>query len=348
MALAGNEILYVQGIAQNGQPSGILEQTTTAAVAALATAETSFVSTSITTAGAGVLTAAGLVGTQIVRTGPSANYSDATDTATAIVAAFPGGLATGSNIVNIKNATAYTQTITAGTGVTLPLTAIIPPFSVGRYAVVPTSTTAITLTHIQTVPITVGQNSTAPAFTALSTVGAGVITAAGFAGGLTNRGGAQSATAFTDTTDTAANIIAAAANLVNKIGASFVYRYVNNTNGPATITGGTGVTVSGITLVPANAWADFVLTYTAAATITMVGVGSGYLPQIGTFTANGATGVVVSNTAVSPNSNIVFTAKTIGGTPAGAPFLSSVTPGTGFTVKAIAGDTSVYNYAILG
>lgn len=68
----------------------------------------------------------------------------------------------------------------------------------------------------------------------------------------------------------------------------------------------------------------------------------------GTFTANGATAVVVANTAVSANSVITFTLKTVGGTPAGAPFLSAVTAGTGFSVKAVAGDTSVYNYQING
>lgn len=70
--------------------------------------------------------------------------------------------------------------------------------------------------------------------------------------------------------------------------------------------------------------------------------------QTGTFTANGATGVVVANTAVTANSCIIFGLKTIGGTPAGAPFLSAITAGTGFTVKVVAGDTSVYNYTIIG
>jgi hypothetical protein len=68
----------------------------------------------------------------------------------------------------------------------------------------------------------------------------------------------------------------------------------------------------------------------------------------GTFVANGATAVVVANTAVTANSQVFFTLKTIGGTPAGAPFLSAVTPGTGFSVKAAAGDTSTYNYTIVG
>lgn len=68
----------------------------------------------------------------------------------------------------------------------------------------------------------------------------------------------------------------------------------------------------------------------------------------GTLTANGSTAVVVADTAMTANSTVIFTAKTIGGTPAGAPYLSAVTAGTGFSVKAAAGDTSVYNYMIIG
>lgn len=67
----------------------------------------------------------------------------------------------------------------------------------------------------------------------------------------------------------------------------------------------------------------------------------------GTFTANGATAVVVAAPKVTANSQIQMTLKTVGGTPAGAPFLSAITPGTGFQVKSVAGDTSVYNYTII-
>jgi hypothetical protein len=68
----------------------------------------------------------------------------------------------------------------------------------------------------------------------------------------------------------------------------------------------------------------------------------------GTFIANGSTAVTVTNANVTANSVIIFGVKTVGGTPAGAPFIATVTPGTGFTVKAAVGDTSTYNYWILG
>lgn len=273
MSLSGNEILQVTGVQPNGQPSGQTFPTTTGAIASLASSETSFVSTSITTVGNGTLTGAALAGSQIVRTGPVANFSDATDSAANIIAAFPGGLASGSNSILIKNATAFTQTVTAGTGVTLPPTVIIPPYSVCNYIVQPTSATAVTIVHIDTTPVSVGTNTTAPSITALNTVGAGTITAASFTTGITARGGSQSGTPFADTTDTAAAIIAACANLVNKIGTSFIYYYANSTNAVATLGGGTGVTVSGVTVIPANTIGAYLVTYTAAATITMVGLG---------------------------------------------------------------------------
>lgn len=67
----------------------------------------------------------------------------------------------------------------------------------------------------------------------------------------------------------------------------------------------------------------------------------------GTFTANSGAAVAVANTNVTANSVILFGLKTAGGTPA-APFLVTVTPGTGFTVSSGGSDTSVYNYVILG
>ena len=64
----------------------------------------------------------------------------------------------------------------------------------------------------------------------------------------------------------------------------------------------------------------------------------------GTFTANGATGVDVANTAVTASSIIVFTLKTVGGTVGAYPSIKTITPGTGFNVACTASDTSVYNY----
>lgn len=274
MALTGLETLFVLGQNPSGVPAASTFQTTTAAIAALASTETApFIVTPITTVGNGTLTAAGIVGGEIIRTGPVAAFSDATDTAAAIIAALPGAVVGSSFTVLIKNATIYTQTITAGTGVTLPSTVIVPAYSVIEYNITVSTASTLTWVHISTVPISSGTNQTAPVSAALSTVGAGTITAAMFVGGIIARSGSQSGTPFTDTTDTAAAIIAASANLVNKIGTSMLVEYANNTNAIATIVGGTGVTASGVTVIPANTIAYFLLTYTAAATMTMVGLG---------------------------------------------------------------------------
>ena len=66
----------------------------------------------------------------------------------------------------------------------------------------------------------------------------------------------------------------------------------------------------------------------------------------GTFTANGATSVVVADKNYNSASTIRFGLKTVGGTPAGSPYVFAYTAGTSFTVRAVAGDTSVYNYVI--
>lgn len=345
--LTGAEILRLYGVAANGQPSGQDFLATTAQIAALAETETNITNTLITTVGAGTLTAAGLVGGLIMRSGPTANFTDTTDTAAKILAALPGIVVGSSFLIRIKNNTAFIETLAAGAGVTLPLTTLIPPFSIGYYYGTLTTATTVTLTHLSTSQFAGAITLTVPALTALTTVGAGTILAAGFASGLTARGG--STAAFTDTTDTAANIIAATPNLVNRIGAAMVYRYVNNTVAPATITGGTGVTVSGVTVVPPNSWADYLITYTAAATLNMVGTAQGYFPSTGTYVNNGTTPVTVANAAVTANSNIIFTLKTVGGTvSASPPNVKTITPGTGFTVAGLASDTSTYNYEIRG
>jgi hypothetical protein len=180
-----------------------------------------------------------------------------------------------------------------------------------------------------------------PKTTALTTVGAGTITAAGIVGGVTLRTGSTSA--FTDTTDTAANIIAAALGSP-AIGTSWVWIYNNNTVALATLSAGSGVTLSGVTSIRPNSWAEFLVTYTGAGAVSIVGIEQGYFPSFGTFTANGATPA-----AVTATSQIDITLKTVGGTVSPTrPNVLTITPGTGFTVGGVALDTSVYNYGIRG
>jgi hypothetical protein len=182
--------------------------------------------------------------------------------------------------------------------------------------------------------------------TPLNTVGAGTILAAAISGGLVTRGGTQTA-AFTDTTDTAAHIIAANPGITPRVGSSFEFQYVNNTIWPATITGGTGVTASAV--VPANSWAKFLVTYSAANTVVFTLIEQGYFPHSGTFVANGVTPVVVANANVTASSSIIITLQTVGGTVSpSVPYINTITPGTGFHVTGSASDTSTYSYTILG
>lgn len=339
MALTGNETLQVLGTSLNGAPAATTFTTTTGAIATLAAVGGSDTQTAITTAIGTTLPASALVSGLIGRSGPTAPFTDTTDTAAAIAAAGEVG---GSFYIAIKNLTAFSETIVGGTGVTVSSSPIIPANSNGTFLIVVTSASAVTIYHVDTVPLT---SMLPTASTALTTVGAGTITGAGIAGAFTLRSG--STAAFTDTTDTAAAIILAQPNV--HVGSSWEYIYQNNTVAPATITGGSGVTVSGITVVPPNMTARYLVTYTAASTVTMVGISLGLAEaNSGTFVATAASAVTVANTFVTATSTIIFGLKTIGGTPAGAPYMATVTPGTGFTVKAFAGDTSTYNYTIIG
>lgn len=67
----------------------------------------------------------------------------------------------------------------------------------------------------------------------------------------------------------------------------------------------------------------------------------------GTVTLAGATPVNVANTAVTDNSQISLTFKTLGGTRGDFPAITP-TAGVGFEVVGTAGYLSVYNYEIRG
>lgn len=340
ITLNGTEVIYVLPVQSNGRLAAETAQTTTAAIAGLASSFQNDSPTAVTAATGTTFTAAQLLTGLINRTGPTANFTDTTDTAANIVAAL-GGVVGQSFYIDIKNATAFTETLAGGTGITFSSSTVILPNSIAEFLVTITSATAAVFNHVFTTVISplVGETSTS-----LATVGAGTITGAGIVGGLVVRSGAQSSTPFTDTTDTAANIIAAQINA--HIGVSWIFTYQNTTNAAATISGGTGVTVSGVTSIAANSTANFLATYTAANTITLQGYQMSAQPNTGTFTATGASAVIVANTAVSPSSQIAFTLKTVGGTVGAYPTVKTITPGTGFTVTCTAADTSIYNYEI--
>ena len=344
--LTGNETLQVLGQDATGRPAAITETTTTGAIAALASvAFGSDVVTNITTVGNGTLTAAGLVGGVINRTGPVAAYSDTVATASQIYT--QAGSVTGSFYTIIKNTTPFLQTLVTTTGITLPTSVKVPPNSAATYLVTIVSSVATTFSHVETVPLT---TNALEIVTALTTVGAGTITAAGIAGGVTTRTGAVAA--FIDTTDTATAIIAAQPNA--HIGLSWEYTYRNNTVAPATLAGGSGVTVSGITIIPANGNVKYLVTYTAATTITMVAVSTGSFSVDATdttkqiaFRASGATtGTTAYITAVNA-ADAVYTLPAATGTFAALNAVQTWTAAQTFTnsdLKLLGSSTGVQTF----
>lgn len=87
------------------------------------------------------------------------------------------------------------------------------------------------------------------------------------------------------------------------------------------------------------------LTFTAATAGVVLKQGANGL--CGTFVANGATPVVVSNTNIAITDSIIISLNTIGGTVGVQPHVSAITGATSFAVTCTAVDTSTYNYAII-
>lgn len=101
-----------------------------------------------------------------------------------------------------------------------------------------------------------------------STDAAGTISAAEMAFGVYRRTGLS--VGRTDTTDTAANILAADAFKGMDIGDSYVFQIVNHSGQTLTIAGGAGVTIVGPTTLATNTSRLAILVRTAAATFDLV------------------------------------------------------------------------------
>jgi hypothetical protein len=262
--LAGNEVILVQGVQSNGQPSGQQFQSTTGNIAELAVLAFAggALNTAVTNISGTTLTAAAIVGGYITRSGPTAVFTDTTDTAANIYAANGSAPAPVGFPVLIKNTTAYQMTLAAGAGVTLTGNTI-PGNSTAVFFMQIVSATSVLLTQFTTNPITAPGNL---ANTAISTVGAGTLTAAAIAGQVITRSGPTAA--FTDTTDTAANIITAMPFL---IGQSTVLQIINTTAFPETLAGGTGVSFTGPLSgpIPANSSVRILATAPTGTTVTM-------------------------------------------------------------------------------
>lgn len=227
--------------------------------------------TAITTVGDGTLTAAALLGGIITRSGSTAAYTDTTDTAALIQAAWTGGSVGSAFEFTILNTTAFAETIAAGSGVTLAGQVIVPANSTGRFLAKWTGTSTITITNIS-----VARNGARPS-TKLGTMNA--TTGSLAAGAIT---GADHVTLISSNATPGAQLVRTAAQMLadtpnGKVGEPWRFRVVNTGAGTFTLTadGGATVTLSGTMTVLQNTWRDFVATLNTPTTATITATGTG-------------------------------------------------------------------------
>lgn len=170
------------------------------------------------------------------------------------------GIQAGSKIISVQ----------PGIGVTLDLAATATSTAPGVAITFSPSLTIKNLGQLVVGNIPRADDGTV---TDITTVGAGTITAAAITGQSITRGGAQAGAAFTDTTDTAANIVVAQGNAY--AGESWEVTIQNNTDGQQTIAAGTGVTLVGNVIIPANSWTTYRLVLVSASAVTMQAVSAG-------------------------------------------------------------------------
>ena len=98
---------------------------------------------SVTAAEGTTLTAASMISGYIIRSGPTAAFTDSVDTAANIIASIPSVTEGYGFDFTVVNVTEYEQTIAEGTGVTLsyvsPQNANVPPLNAVRWRVQVTS-----------------------------------------------------------------------------------------------------------------------------------------------------------------------------------------------------------------
>lgn len=116
-----------------------------------------------------------------------------------------------------------------------------------------------------------------------------------------------------------------------------------------------------VTVTSLNSSGVITGTTVAATSITNSGnftettAGSGFIQKTaagtaraGSFSLNGATAVTVTNTTVAVTDFIGLSLNTVGGTVGVQPHVTTISAGVYFTVIGTAGDTSLYNYSMIG
>ena len=194
--------------------------------------------TDVTTAGAGTLTAANLFTQKINRDPTGADRTDTTATAALIIAGSPGLPGDGDSFQCWYRNTADADEVAllaGGTGVTVRGDAQVHPGEQVLLSFIRDSSTTVSLYVLH-----MGGPLDERGRVTIATAGAGTITAAGIARGFVTRDPAGGNRA--DTTDTAANIIAA---MGLSSGDRFWWMMYNSADAAetSTLTGGTDVTI---------------------------------------------------------------------------------------------------------
>ncbi len=228
--------------------------------------------TALATVGNGTLTAAAMLGGIITRTGSVAAFTDTTSNGTLLDSALGADAITGfSRVVQIKNGTAFAETIAGGVGVTVSGRSIVPGNSVGQFLLTRTGTATYTL-----VGIGVATQVVFDQFAYIATADDGTtqtLTAAMVVGGNITYHQTLSGTTPSLTLPLGADMDTALPNMVT--GQSYVLRVVNTNSGTATIVTNTGWTLTGTLTLLTNTWREFVITRTGTGTYTGKQVGTG-------------------------------------------------------------------------
>lgn len=228
--------------------------------------------TALATIGSGTLLAAALLGGIITRTSSVAAFTDTTDTGTALDTALGADAITGfSRVIQLKNNTAFADTIAGGTGITLSGRTVVTPNSVATFLLTRTGTATYTMVGISNVPqaifgvqalLATADDGTTQTLTAAMVIG-GLQTFHQTLGGttpsLTLPLGADMDTAIPDM----------------RTGQSYTLRIINTNSGTATVVTNTGWTLTGTLTIATNTWRDFVITRTGTGTYTGKQVGTG-------------------------------------------------------------------------
>lgn len=263
--------LYIQTLSDDSGPVGVSSNFVATSISAGQVLSAAGVNTAISTVGAGVLTAAGIVGGLITRTGSTAAYTDTTDTGTAIQAAWTNGVSGSSLDFVIKNNTAFAETLAGGTGVTMVGNLIVPANAIAMFRMIWTGTNTVSIYTLNIAEADVMPDQKIATLNATTgSLPAGAIT------------GANNVVLISSNAVPGAQLVRTAAQMLadipnGKVGTVWRFRICNSGAGTLTLTtdAGTTVTLSGTMTVPTATWREFVGSIDTATTATITAAGQG-------------------------------------------------------------------------